>query len=291
MSSSYYDTVRIASWVITIAGGILSIGVLGFAVRDLVRPVYFSKNGNAVQPRNPSGALKGVILGLVCALVRTIFILIILSNRVYFFGINLIWEFFGVCTAVLAYVSLLRVTRRFQSSGGEGDGATVTTVSNMNSLDCVVMTLLSTLGFACWGLDLGVDLRYYYGDGPGPRYPAIRNAMRGLAVAYNAWLVVTSLYITWRLLSKRRQARYSVAASPSDLNARVTFTLKTIPTMVFISIIALVANAVTTFIGFGFETNYRAWEALQVLTLLAMLIGEILLLEYSRGALRRLASS
>ena len=111
-----------------------------------------------------------------------------------------------------------------------------------------------------------------------------------VGVTYNCWVIVTMLYIIFVLLSKRRRADAMGGGTPgtTDAHARIAFTLKTIPTMVFVGVVLFVITIIDSFF-FSLRTSDMGYQALYVLNLLAVLVGEPLLLEFSRGALRRLA--
>ncbi|KAK4222509.1 hypothetical protein QBC38DRAFT_489716 [Podospora fimiseda] len=301
---SYSNT---ADWVISIAGIILSIAVLVFSIGGLVRPVYFNKNRKVNPSKRLSAPLKWIVFALVCSIIRCgIRFADLLPFGHSFFEIHNLEEAFNLTTECIAFISVLRITRRFKSAPAAesdlsvgtaeqgkpepSDGAADDFVCEKNIWDILLMTLMPTLALTYWATYLGLVLRLLHGK-PFERPEIMGDVVQGIQITYRAVLVLGSFYITWRLLSKRRKGpKYSTSASPSDLNARVTFTLKVIPTMVFISIVVMINTVV-----FGFADrqslfeNYRATEALSVMFLLATMIGEVLLLEFCRGALRRLS--
>ncbi|KAK4169008.1 hypothetical protein QBC43DRAFT_366192 [Cladorrhinum sp. PSN259] len=307
----YYYDIRIASWVLSIAGGVLSIGVLGFAVRDLIRPAVHFKNISNAAAGNPysnlRGPLKGVIIGLIFAILRTVALIITLSGRVVFFELTYITGFFNLCVHVIAFLSLVRVTRRFRSHisskdselGDDGAKIQAKPHSNKSLFDYAVIGMLGILGLTSWAFDLGNWLHIMYGKGYRQWYPKpTRDASKALAIMNSVWLIITAIYISLRLLSKRRKAKMvgagAGADAVTDIHARVTFTLKVIPTMAFVSVIRLISTFLQLFLQPRNFIEYtqsvgQADRAFQILNLIGAWIGEVLLLEFSRGALRRLA--
>ncbi|KAK4220537.1 hypothetical protein QBC38DRAFT_550620 [Podospora fimiseda] len=298
------DNLKPPYWVINLASIILCIVVGIFTFRDWIRPFPLPKDGSASRDnrvKRLSSPLKWILLALVCSLIRACVIIALLAGvPVAFLEITQFYNFFGIAAEVLAFITALRVTRRFQSPSStseEEESSYVPTEKveaekKLNTADIFVMTLLATLGFTYWTTDLGASLRLNYGKRKFRNAYIIFEAVRGLLTAYNVFLVITAIYISTRLLSKRRNkaTSYSASATPTDLNARVTFTLKTIPTIMFVSIIIMVSGVMSLFIWYRSRewTYTQAYEALTVLNLLAKCIGEVLLLEFSRGALRRM---
>lgn len=164
----YFDYMA-AYWACTGVGGFLVLAVTGLSLRDLIRPPAPLKD--AANGRNLSGPLKGVLVGLILALVRVV-LGVVSAKAVPSIGdprahaamaIIRVLVDFSVRFCVLS--SLLRVARRFHSStpasdfesGAEGlakPNATASTASKRRALDWAVMFMIGLLGFTYWALYL-----------------------------------------------------------------------------------------------------------------------------------------
>lgn len=150
-----------AYWTITAAGGFLVLGVTGFSLRDLIRPPAPLKH--AANDRNLFGPLRGVVVGLILALVRVV--LMVVSGTVPFSEMSLIVRFVDVWTRFAVFLSLLRVTRLFyfstpadSESGPEGVAKpkAMAAIASNRALDWAVMLVMALLGMLYWALYLGL---------------------------------------------------------------------------------------------------------------------------------------